>query len=89
MFDPVFTDRCSPFSFLGPKRYTNAPIQTEDLPFVDAICISHSHYDHLSYPDVLKLAKAFPNAQFFVPLGNKEWFNKIGIHNVTDMDWWD
>lgn len=41
LFDPVFTDRCSPFSFLGPKRYTDAPCQIADIPFVDACVISH------------------------------------------------
>ncbi|KAF2487534.1 putative Zn-dependent hydrolase/oxidoreductase family protein [Neohortaea acidophila] len=89
LFDPVFTERCSPFSFLGPKRYTPAPCQVEDLPYVDAVCISHSHYDHLSHPTVVKLAKKFPNAQFFVPLGNRTWFENSGIRNVTEMDWWE
>ena len=89
LFDPVFTDRCSPFSFLGPKRYTEMPCQIEDLPFVDAVCISHSHYDHLSYPTVLKIAAKYPNAHFFVALGNKAWFDSIGVKNVTELDWWD
>lgn len=89
LFDPVFTDRCSPFSFLGPKRYTASPCQTTDLPFVDAVVISHCHYDHLSYPDIMKIAKRFVNAHFFVPLGNKAWFEKCGVRNVTEMDWWD
>ena len=89
LFDPVFTDRCSPFSFLGPKRFTEMPCQIEELPFVDAVVISHSHYDHLSYPTILKLAEAFKNVHFFVPLGNKAWFEKIGVKNCTEMDWWE
>lgn len=44
LFDPVFEDRCSPFSFLGPKRYTEKPCHIKDIPVVDAIVISHSHY---------------------------------------------
>ena len=89
LFDPVFTDRCSPFSWLGPKRYTEMPCQIEDLPFVDAVVISHSHYDHLSYPTVLRIQKKFPSAHFFVPLGNKSWMDNIGVKNATEMDWWE
>lgn len=89
LFDPVFTDRCSPFSFMGPKRYTEMPCEIEDIPFIDAVCISHSHYDHLSYPTILKIAEKFPNAQFFAPLGNKTWFDKIGVRNMTELDWWE
>ena len=48
LFDPVFTERCSPFSFMGPKRFTEMPCEVEDIPFIDAVVISHSHYDHLS-----------------------------------------
>jgi hypothetical protein len=44
LFDPVFEDRCSPFSFMGPKRYTKVPCHIKDLPVVDVVAISHSHY---------------------------------------------
>lgn len=44
LFDPVFEDRCSPFSFIGPKRYTKVPCHIKDLPVVDVVAISHSHY---------------------------------------------
>jgi N-acyl-phosphatidylethanolamine-hydrolysing phospholipase D len=88
LFDPVFTDRCSPFSFLGPKRFTEMPCQIEDIPIVDAVVISHSHYDHLSHPTIVRLKQKFPNVHFFVPLGNKVWFDKLGISNCTEMDWW-
>lgn len=89
LFDPVFEERCSPFSFMGPKRYTAQPCPISDLPYIDAVCISHSHYDHLSYPTVLEIQKRFPNAQFFAPLGNKTWFDGIGVKNMTEMDWWE
>ena len=87
LFDPVFTARCSPFSFMGPKRYTEMPCQIADIPTIDAVIISHSHYDHLSHPTVLEIAKKHKNVQFFVPLGNKAWFDKIGVHNATELDW--
>lgn len=89
LFDPVFTARCSPFSFMGPKRFTEMPCQIEDIPYIDAVIISHSHYDHLSHPTVLKIAEKHKNAHFFVPLGNKAWFDKIGVRNATELDWWE
>ncbi|KAE8147504.1 beta-lactamase superfamily domain-containing protein [Aspergillus avenaceus] len=89
LFDPVFEDRCSPFSWLGPKRYTEMPCEIGDLPFVDAVVISHNHYDHLSYPTVKEISKRHPNCHFFVPLGNEEWFRSSGITNVTELDWWE
>ncbi|KAF2086582.1 Zn-dependent hydrolase/oxidoreductase [Saccharata proteae CBS 121410] len=89
LFDPVFEPRCSPFSFIGPKRYTDIPCQIEDIPAIDAVVISHCHYDHLSYPTVMKIKELHPNAHFFVPLKNKPWFTKSGIHNVTELDWWE
>lgn len=89
LFDPVFEDRCSPLSWLGPKRYTEVPCQISEIPIIDAVIISHSHYDHLSTPTVAEIAKRNPNAHFFVPLGNKEWFVESGIHQVTELDWWD
>ncbi|KAJ9632301.1 hypothetical protein H2203_000705 [Taxawa tesnikishii (nom. ined.)] len=88
LFDPVFTERCSPFTFMGPKRYTEMPCKIEDIPYIDAVVISHSHYDHLSHPTVTEIAKKHPNVHFFVPLKNKQWFEKCGIHNVTELDWW-
>lgn len=89
LFDPVFEDRCGPSGVLGPKRFTEPPCELEEIPFVDAVIISHSHYDHLSLPSVQRIQKAHPNAQFFAPLGNKKWFNDNGIAQSTEMDWWD
>lgn len=89
LFDPVFDERCSPFSFMGPKRYTDIPCQIEDIPFIDAVIISHNHYDHLSHPTITKIKAKFPNAHFFAPLGNKQWFDKCGISNMTELDWWE
>ncbi|KAB5559659.1 NAPE-hydrolyzing phospholipase D [Coniochaeta sp. 2T2.1] len=89
LFDPVFEDRCSPLSWLGPARYTPRPCDLADLPFVDAVVISHSHYDHLSHPTLNELARRFPDAHFFVGLGLEKWFRSGGIKQVTEMDWWE
>ena len=71
------------------KRFTPPPCEIEDLPIVDAVVISHNHYDHLSYPTIQRLQKKFPEAHFFAPLGNKKWFEKSGITKVTELDWWE
>lgn len=89
LFDPVFEDRCSPFTFMGPKRYTPPPCAIGDLPFVDAVVISHSHYDHLSHPSVREVQKHFPRAHFFVGMGLARWFQREGLTNVTELDWWE
>ena len=89
LFDPVFTDRCSPFSWLGPKRYTEMPCQIKDIPIIDAVVISHNHYDHLSHPTIMEIARLHPQCHFFVPLGNKKWFKACAIEHCTELDWWD
>ncbi|KAK1816627.1 hypothetical protein LTR12_008991 [Friedmanniomyces endolithicus] len=91
LFDPVLTERCSPFARVGPKRFTEIPCQVEDIPFIDAVVISHNHYDHLSHPTIQRIAKKYPNAHYFVGLGNKPWFKHMGLDdtNVTEMDWWE
>lgn len=59
------------------------------MPIVDVVVISHNHYDHLSYPTIMRIHKKFPNAHFFVPLGNKPWFDKCGVEKCTELDWWE
>ena len=89
LFDPVFSERCSPFSWLGPKRYTEVPCQIEDIPTVDAVVISHNHYDHMDHPTIMRIKAKHPNVHFFVPLRNKQWFTASGIEACTELDWWE
>ncbi|KAG4025603.1 hypothetical protein MFRU_054g00320 [Monilinia fructicola] len=89
LFDPVFEDRCSPFTFLGPKRYTPPACAIPALPYIDLVIISHSHYDHLSQPSILAIHNLHPHVQFIVGLGLAAWFRECGIDNVVEMDWWD
>jgi L-ascorbate metabolism protein UlaG (beta-lactamase superfamily) len=65
------------------------PCKIEDIPVVDAVIISHNHYDHLSYPTIKQLHDLHPNCHFFAPLGNKQWFTRCGIENMTELDWWE
>jgi N-acyl-phosphatidylethanolamine-hydrolysing phospholipase D len=89
LFDPVFEDCCAPINLKSLRRFTPPPCEIEDLPIVDVVVISHNHYDHLSYPTILRIQKKFPEAHFFAPLGNKAWFEKCGITKVTELDWWE
>ena len=84
--DPIFSDRCSPVQFAGPKRYTDPAIDIEDLPKIDIIVISHNHYDHLDYNTVKLIGDS---TMWFVPLGLKKWFNKNGVRNVIELDWYE
>ena len=72
--DPIFSDRCSPLGFLGPKRYRPAPYNVSELPKIDAVCISHNHYDHLDVQTVKDLSDFHENLHWFVPIGLKQWF---------------
>jgi N-acyl-phosphatidylethanolamine-hydrolysing phospholipase D len=85
--DPIFSDRASPLSFAGPKRYIPHVMDYKDLPPIDAVVISHSHYDHLDLEAVEQLAK---NSHFFVPLKLKQWFleQDISAAKVSELDWW-
>ncbi|PWY74503.1 Metallo-hydrolase/oxidoreductase [Aspergillus sclerotioniger CBS 115572] len=88
LFDPVFEDRCTPVRWAGHKRLTQPPCSISHLPFIDAVVISHSHYDHLSHKSVLDIQHHHPEAHFFVGLGIADWFRQCAISNVTELDWW-
>jgi L-ascorbate metabolism protein UlaG (beta-lactamase superfamily) len=87
--DPVWSERCSPSTLFGPKRFSPAPIPLEQLPPLDAVLISHDHYDHLDKNAVCTLAKT--GVKFFVPLGVGAHLEKWGIdkNQIIVFDWWD
>ena len=92
LFDPMFSMRCSPSQYAGPIRSYPPPCAVEDLPPVDVVIISHSHFDHLDYDTIMALwAKDKKTVRFLVPLGNRKWFIDCGIDSdrVTECDWWD
>lgn len=85
--DPIWSLRASPFSWIGPKRVKEPGLNFKELPHIDAVLISHSHYDHMDIPTLQRLANVF-NPVFLVPLGDKNFLLKYGISNVVEMDWW-
>jgi N-acyl-phosphatidylethanolamine-hydrolysing phospholipase D len=88
--DPHFTERASPFFFVGPKRQVALPMSVAQLPHIDLVVISHNHYDHLDRDTVKQLnAQAGGAPHFFVPLGLKAWLHDAGIDNASELDWWD
>ncbi|PWN41863.1 Metallo-hydrolase/oxidoreductase [Ceraceosorus guamensis] len=92
LIDPVFSERCSPSQVAGPIRHTPTPCGASDLPPIDVILISHSHYDHLDLGSIQELLKTRGKAlHVLVPLGNKAWFEANGFkkEQVSELDWWD
>jgi N-acyl-phosphatidylethanolamine-hydrolysing phospholipase D len=87
--DPIFSERASPLSFAGPARHVPPGIALAELPHIDAVVISHNHYDHLDEASVRALAaQAGGPPLFVVPLGIKAWFADLGIERVVELDWW-
>ena len=86
--DPIWSERCSPISFIGPKRFTNPGIQINDLPPIDIIVISHNHYDHMDLPTLKELDKRF-KPTIYAGLGNQDFLKGEGLTNVVELDWWD
>jgi N-acyl-phosphatidylethanolamine-hydrolysing phospholipase D len=88
--DPVFSERVSPVSFAGPKRYMPLPEGNlkklvEKLPRIDAVVVSHNHYDHLDADTVAALGDV---PHWFVPLATAQLVLDLGASHVTEMDWW-
>ncbi|PSR80606.1 beta-lactamase superfamily domain-domain-containing protein [Coniella lustricola] len=92
IFDPIFSDRSSPFQSVGPIRSYKPPCALADLPPIDVFLISHNHYDHLDYDTVMTLWRLNrDHMRFVVPLKNAQWFTDSGIpaDRVVELDWWD
>jgi len=85
--DPVFSVSVGPTSFLGPERVRPPAMPVDALPRVDAVVVSHDHYDHLDLPSLLAIEARF-SPVFVVPLGVAALLRAEGIQNVRELDWW-
>jgi L-ascorbate metabolism protein UlaG (beta-lactamase superfamily) len=84
--DPIFSERCSPVSWAGPRRARQPGIALDDLPRPDVVLLSHNHYDHMDFP-TLRALQARHAPQFVTTLGNRRTLAKLGIA-ATELDWW-
>jgi L-ascorbate metabolism protein UlaG (beta-lactamase superfamily) len=87
--DPVWSERISPVSFVGPKRFFDPPIPLEELPALSAVVISHDHFDHLDQATIQALKDRVP--LFAVPLGVGSHLEEWGVYpeQIVELDWWE
>jgi L-ascorbate metabolism protein UlaG (beta-lactamase superfamily) len=86
--DPIWSQRCSPISWLGPKRVHTPGISLDNLPPIDVVLISHDHYDHLDIPTLLALQQRF-KPKFVAGLGINALLQKHHSElHCTELDWW-
>ncbi len=87
--DPIFSERASPFDWVGPERFGPPALAIAELPPLDGVLISHDHYDHLDMESIVALNR--PGMRFFVPLGVGAHLELWGVaaSQIEEMDWWD
>jgi L-ascorbate metabolism protein UlaG (beta-lactamase superfamily) len=87
--DPVWSERVGPVDFAGPKRFFPPLLAIQDLPPIDAVVISHDHYDHLDYATIVALKDRTP--MFVCPLGVGAHLERWGVSaaKIIELDWWD
>jgi L-ascorbate metabolism protein UlaG (beta-lactamase superfamily) len=85
--DPVWSERCSPSTLVGPRRFHPPPIALDELPHVDLVVISHDHYDHLDMPTVQALSAR--GTHFAVPLGIGAHLERWAVpaSRIHELDW--
>ncbi len=91
LVDPVWEPRASPFSFMGPKRFFAPPLRLEQMPELDAVLISHDHYDHLGRDTVGRLSRlnATARTRWVTSLGVGRRLRKFGVaaDRIQELDW--
>ncbi|RDI99932.1 hypothetical protein DVT68_03645 [Dyella solisilvae] len=87
--DPVWGNRASPLPFLGPRRFQPVPVDIHALPPLDAILVSHDHYDHLDYPSIRALTRL--GVPFITSLGVGVHLEAWGVpaEQIIELDWWE
>jgi len=87
--DPVWGPRASPSRFAGPKRFQPVPISLRELPPIDAVIVTHDHYDHLDFPTIRRLARR--DVPFVTSLGVGAHLEAWGVRpeRIVELDWWE
>jgi L-ascorbate metabolism protein UlaG (beta-lactamase superfamily) len=88
LIDPVWSARASPVDWIGPQRWYEAPLALSELPPIDAVLISHDHYDHLDMRTIQAMRDW--HTRFIVPLGVGAHLERWGIApaRIQELDWW-
>jgi L-ascorbate metabolism protein UlaG (beta-lactamase superfamily) len=89
LIDPFWSERASPLPWVGPRRWFAPPIALADLPHIDAVLISHDHYDHLDHGTIAAMRDW--DTVFVVPLGIGAHLAYWGIapRRIIELDWWE
>jgi L-ascorbate metabolism protein UlaG (beta-lactamase superfamily) len=84
--DPIWSERASPLTWIGPRRHRKPGVRWEDLPGIDTVLVSHNHYDHLDLATLRRLANR-GQTDFVVPIGVARLLRSQGIGPVHELDW--
>ena len=84
--DPIFSERCSPVSWAGPRRARPPGIPLAALPRPDVVLLSHSHYDHMDLPSLRELQRRHA-PRIVTMLGNARRLGRLGL-DALELDWW-
>ena len=87
--DPVWSERCSPVQWAGPRRRHAPGVALDALPPIDLVLQSHDHYDHFDDATVRWLARNRAEALWCAPLGVGARLRSRGVRRVIECDWWE
>ncbi len=85
--DPIWSERASPLSWIGPRRHRAPGIPMEHLPPIDLVLLSHDHYDHMDLPTLRRLARRASADDLCRP-EERPHAARHGIGNIVELDWW-
>jgi L-ascorbate metabolism protein UlaG (beta-lactamase superfamily) len=85
--DPIWSERASMFTWLGPRRVRKPGVAFDDLPKIDLVLLSHNHYDHLDLATLKRLRRFSPT--ILVAAGDARLVGPLGFADMRELDWWD